>query len=132
VLTMSDKASGTVLIVDDDADGVEVLKYLLESHGYHVDSAADGREGLQYLQAGRRPDVVILDLAMPVMTGWQFLAARASDDAMSKIPVIVVTASQPQSQARQEPVMIKPVDLDLLLERIDSICHAGPHGPRAH
>jgi len=112
-----------ILIVDDDVDGVDALKYLLESEGYVVDSASNGREGLQHLLDEPKPCVVILDLAMPVMTGWQFLAARDLDEALSKIPVIVVTASRPTSYARGEPVMVKPVDLDALLDQIASCCH---------
>src|SRR4029078_7037090 len=85
------KSPGRILIVDDDVDGVDALKYLLESEGYVVDSASNGREGLQHLHDGPKPCVVILDLAMPVMTGWQFLAARDGDASLSKIPVIVLT-----------------------------------------
>ncbi|MEO8480931.1 MAG: response regulator [Acidobacteriota bacterium] len=113
---------GNVLIVDDDVDGVDALKYLLESHGYHVDSAGNGREALEYLRTGARPCVVILDLAMPVMNGWQFLAARQSDEALASIPVIVVTASQPAPGAESELVMTKPVDLDDLLARVGAAC----------
>lgn len=113
-----------VFIVDDDVDGVDALTYLLESHGYHVKSAGNGREALQYLRGGARPCVVILDLAMPVMNGWQFLAAREGDKTLSSIPVIVVTASQPAPGAESEMVMTKPVDLDVLLDRIRSACAA--------
>ena len=120
------KSPGRILIVDDDVDGVDALKYLLESEGYVVDSASNGREGLQHLHDGPKPCVVILDLAMPVMTGWQFLAAKDGDAALSKIPVIVLTASQPTSYARCEPMMVKPVDLDALLNQIDCCCHSKP------
>jgi len=123
---------GTVLIVDDDVDGVDALKYLLESHGYHVDSAGNGREALQFLQTGTRPSVVILDLAMPVMNGWQFLAAREGDEALASIPVIVVTASHPSPGAQSEIFMTKPVDLDVLLERIGVACSLPPSARTDH
>jgi CheY-like chemotaxis protein len=108
--------------VDDDVAGVDVLKYLLESHGYHVDSAGNGREALQLLRSGSRPHAVILDLAMPVMNGWQFLAARRDDASLANIPVMVVTASDPAPGAESQPVMTKPVDLDALLEWIHGAC----------
>jgi len=123
---------GSVLIVDDDVDGVDALRYLLESHGYRVSSAGNGSEALQYLRGGARPSVVILDLAMPVMNGWQFLAAREGDEALASIPVIVVTASQPAPGAESEMVMTKPVDLDALLERIGTACRILPVAARKH
>jgi CheY-like chemotaxis protein len=122
---------GSVLIVDDDVDGVTALRYLLESHGYRVQSAGNGREALHYLRQGARPSVVILDLAMPIMNGWQFLAAREGDEALASIPVIVVTASQPAPGAESEMVMTKPVDLDALLDRIGAAC-AAERQPRKH
>lgn len=129
----SEMTSGeSVLIVDDDVDGVDALRYLLESQGYRVQSAGNGREALAYLREGARPSVVILDLAMPVMNGWQFLAVREGDEALASIPVIVVTASQPAPGAESEMVMTKPVDLDVLLERIGAACEAGRHEPREH
>lgn len=121
----------SVLIVDDDPDGVDALRYLLESHGYRVDSASNGRDALDYLRAGHRPGVVILDLAMPVMNGWQFLAAREGDEALASIPVIVVTASHP-ALAAAETVLTKPVDLDALLARIDAACARTGSREREH
>jgi CheY-like chemotaxis protein len=123
---------GNVLIVDDDADGVDALRYLLESHGYCVESAGNGRDALRYLRTGARPNVVILDLAMPVMNGWQFLAAREGDETLSSIPVIVVTASQPAPGAESEMVMTKPVDLDALLDRIGAACASARRQAREH
>ena len=80
----------------------------------------NGREALGCLRRGVPPNVVILDLAMPVMNGWQFLAAREGDADLAKIPVIVVTASHQVPVS--ETVMTKPVDLDVLLERIRAAC----------
>jgi CheY-like chemotaxis protein len=113
---------GSVLIVDDDVDGVDALKFLLESHGYQVNSAGNGQDALRYLRGGAHPSVVILDLAMPVMTGWQFLAVRERDEKLAMIPVIVVTASQPEIASESALVMTKPVDLDALLEQIGAAC----------
>jgi CheY-like chemotaxis protein len=122
----------SVLIVDDDVDGADALKYLLESEGYAVQSVGNGRDALQYLREVPRTSVVILDLAMPVMTGWQFLAVRQCDEALARIPVIVVSASLPAA-AESDFVMTKPVDLDLLLDRVGAACAAErTRPPRDH
>lgn len=121
----------SVLIVDDDEDGVDALRCALEGQGYHVESAGNGRDALALLRRGARPCVVILDLAMPVMNGWQFLAARASDASLSEIPVIVVTASAPSAGAEMQVVMTKPVDVDALIERIGTVCR-GCGSDRGH
>jgi CheY-like chemotaxis protein len=121
----------SVLIVDDDEDGVDALRYALEGQGYHVESAGNGRDALTLLRRRARPCVVILDLAMPVMNGWQFLAARASDASLSEIPVIVVTASVPSVDAETQVVMTKPVDVDALIARIGDVCR-GRGSDREH
>jgi CheY-like chemotaxis protein len=111
----------SVLIVDDDLDIRDSLAEVLEIEGYRVAKAKNGREALRMLQTGQRP-AVILHLMMPVMNGWQFRAAQASDPTIATIPVVVLTAD---SNAREKAAEIgaqaflrKPLDLRTLLDTI--------------
>jgi CheY-like chemotaxis protein len=112
----------SVLIVDDDLDIRDSLAEVLEIEGYRVAKAKNGREALRMLQTGQRPAVILLDLMMPVMNGWQFRAAQASDPTIATIPVVVLTAD---SNAREKAAEIgaqaflrKPLDLRTLLDTI--------------
>jgi CheY-like chemotaxis protein len=82
-----------VLIVDDDTDLRRALTELLEEEGYAVEGAADGRDALAKLQGGLRPGVILLDLMMPGMNGWDFRKAQLDDPELRALPVVVVTAS---------------------------------------
>lgn len=80
-----------MLVVDDDVDIREPLVELFENEGYGVASASDGRQALA--EARRfRPDVILLDLRMPVMNGLEFRAEQARDPSLAGIPVIVISA----------------------------------------
>jgi CheY-like chemotaxis protein len=80
-----------VLVVDDDLDIRDVLVELLEGEGYRVSAAGDGQQALR--EASRNPpDVILLDLMMPVMSGWQFRAAQLRDPVLARIPVVVLSA----------------------------------------
>ena len=116
-----------VLIVEDDLDTREMLARFLEIAGYDVLQAANGREALDVLRGGTAASVILLDLMMPVMDGWQFRGEQRSDPSMSHIPVVVVTAAG--SRDRVPPIEVdawlpKPIDLDGLLETIEAFCPA--------
>jgi CheY-like chemotaxis protein len=117
-----------LLIVDDDPDCADALRFLLEDCGYHVQTAHHGLEALEYFEAGGRPCVVILDLMMPVMDGLEFLERRRADPVLAATPVIVLTATDARLTACDEPVLRKPVDFGVLLDQIASACGpaAGP------
>lgn len=80
-----------VLVVDDDVDFCEATKLLLDSKGYEVILAHDGKEGLEKVRAGR-PDLVILDVMMPEMNGYDVCVVLKADGELRKIPVILLTA----------------------------------------
>ncbi len=106
-----------VLVVEDDRDIRDVLTDALGMEGYSVDAARHGAEALERLRE-RRPDIIILDLMMPVMDGPTFIAAKNSDPRIARIPVLAVTAAL---QTRVEGVtgfMRKPFALDSLLAAI--------------
>ena len=118
---------GRVLIVEDDPDTREMLGRFLELEGFEVEKASNGREALATLRAGERASVILLDLMMPVMDGWQFRAEQRSDPVLSQIPVVVVTAAGPRT--RVPPIdadawLPKPIDLDVLLETLSPFCEA--------
>jgi CheY-like chemotaxis protein len=123
-----------VLIVDDDPDCVDALRYLLDDRGYRVGVARNGLEALQYFEAGGRPCLVILDLMMPVMDGLEFLDRRRGDAMIAATPVIVLTATDARLGARDDVVLRKPVDYSVLIDAIEAACHATPDpgSPRIH
>jgi CheY-like chemotaxis protein len=123
----SGAASGCeVLIVDDDPDCVDALRFLLEDCGYRVGVARHGLEALEYFEGGGRPCIVILDLMMPVMDGLEFLDRRRANPVLADTPVIVLTATDARLGHREDIVLRKPVDFAVLLEQIEAACQATP------
>ena len=88
---MTDGARG-VMVVDDDPDIRAFVSELLADEGYEVRAATNGRDALAVL-TNWHPDVILLDLMMPEMDGWDFLAAQQGNLALVSIPVIVMSAS---------------------------------------
>lgn len=90
----------TVLVVDDEPDVLLLCRVNLEFEGYEVIEAADGEQAMAQAHA-HHPDVVLLDVMMPKMDGWQVLAAIKADDELADIPVVMLTAKvQDQDQIR--------------------------------
>jgi CheY-like chemotaxis protein len=85
--------NNTVLIVDDDSAVRSALRELFETEGYAVAVAANGQAALNHLGGGLRPCVVLLDLMMPVMDGWDFRTEMLKDPALKEIPVFILTAA---------------------------------------
>jgi CheY-like chemotaxis protein len=112
------------MVVEDDPDTREMLGRFLELEGFSVRMAANGRQALDQLEAGDRPCVILLDLMMPVMDGWQFRKAQSSDADLSRIPVIVVSAAGRDrvEQVEADGFLLKPVNLDELLTRVERFC----------
>jgi CheY-like chemotaxis protein len=113
-----------VLVVEDDEGIRESLRDLLEDEGYTVVLASNAQEGLARLWDSR-PGVVLLDLMMPVMDGFGFLAAaRGPDGGGLDVPVVVITAA-PRSvaaAANADDLVPKPIDVDLLLRTVAKHC----------
>ncbi len=117
---MTNKA---ILIVEDDRDIRESLQQILELEGYEVLTAANGREGLDVLRGGKQPSMILLDLMMPVMNGWEFLEEQRKDQAISAIPVLVASAFGDRAKSLGTAAFIKkPIELDTLLSTVNSIC----------
>lgn len=108
-----------ILIVEDDADIRHALKDLLEMEGMSVVLAADGREGLQQLEVGHPIDVILLDLMMPVMSGWEFIEHLKKHATWNRIPVIAISAAGSRvGQVNADAFIKKPLDLGQLLDTI--------------
>jgi CheY-like chemotaxis protein len=113
-----------VLIVEDDADLREMMAQLLSLEGFTATTVSNGREALDYLHNGARPDVILLDLMMPVMDGWEFRRRQQADPTMSDVPVIVLSALD-QSRAgdvNASAFLKKPLDFDRLLTLVRMYC----------
>jgi CheY-like chemotaxis protein len=109
-----------VLVVEDHKDSREMLEELLTEEGFTVETAVNGLQALERLLCPPRPDVVLLDLMMPVMTGWDLMARVAEEPALWGLPVIVISGA---GSTRPLPHGIvasipKPVDLPLLMETL--------------
>jgi CheY-like chemotaxis protein len=121
-----------VLVVDDDADICEALSMTLEICGYNVTTARDGAAALARLRGGMRPCLIILDLMMPQMNGFQFREEQLRDPALRDIPVVILSGDG-RAEAKAATLglvgMRKPVDLEVLIEVVGRSCSgAGAHG----
>jgi CheY-like chemotaxis protein len=119
-----------VLIVEDDPDVREMLDSLLQYEGYTTDTAWNGAEALKQVER-RRPCLVLLDLMMPVMDGWEFRECQLQDPAIADVPVICVTAMhEPEkaSEALGVPCLQKPIEIDTILDIVESTCGRGHRG----
>lgn len=112
------------LIVEDDADIRETFQVALDLEGYHVFTAANGREALEQLRVmPLKPCVIFLDLMMPVMNGNEFLNVIEKDPELSKIPVVVVSAFTSRlNSAHARGMISKPVNLNQLLSITHQFC----------
>ena len=125
-MSRSDVAPSTVFVVEDDVDTRDMLGRFLELEGFQVEVAANGKQALDRLNSGVQPCVILLDLMMPVMDGWQFRQQQVLDAHLADIPVIVVSAAGKDRIAEIDAngYLTKPVDLEQLLERVSQYC---PH-----
>jgi CheY-like chemotaxis protein len=114
--------SRSILLVEDEEDFRASLAELLRSEGYLVTCAANGLEALNYLRSGAKPNLVLLDLMMPVMSGRDFRAKMLEESALASIPVILLSAAVSAAEAkslRASAYLPKPFALKSLLDMID-------------
>jgi CheY-like chemotaxis protein len=111
-----------VLIVDDDPDIRDAVGECLRYEGYDVHSAADGRDALDRLEYGLRPAVILLDLMMPVLNGFDVLEALKSRPEWKSIPVVIVSANrgyEVEDLSGAVSILRKPVNVDRLLAAVE-------------
>lgn len=113
----------SILVIEDDIDIQDALKQGLEMEGYSVFTANNGKEGMEQLYKIPTPCLILLDLMMPVMNGWEFVEEINKDLMLSTIPIVVVTAF---GDKKNTPITTgtipKPIDFDSLLGTVCKHC----------
>jgi CheY-like chemotaxis protein len=118
----SNEGSRAILLVEDDAGIRESIAECLAYEGYAVAVASNGEEALAWLRRSGRPDLVVLDLVMPVMNGVQFLDHVRAEPAWKDVPVVLMTAAMPAAGAplpRVDGYLPKPFELADLLAVVE-------------
>ena len=116
-----------ILIVEDDLDVARLLGEVLEAEGYDTAIAANGREALDHLQKNNhRPDLILLDMMMPVMDGWKFREEQRKLPALASNPVVTVTADGDArgkaASIQAAGYILKPLSIDTLLDEVERVC----------
>ena len=115
----------TVLVVDDEFDLTSTVRAILEGEGYRVDVCANGREALDRMRA-TRPDLVLLDVMLPVVDGYGVLAAMRQSPGLADVPVVLMNSYPPKKDGGGwQGFLRKPFTLGTLL---DAVRQAGQVG----
>jgi CheY-like chemotaxis protein len=122
----------SVLVVEDNVDIRETIVQVLEVEGYPVSSAANGAEAVELLKTMPKPCLILLDLMMPIMDGWQFLEKQKEDTVFASLPVVLISAlpakaALANAKAVEKAVgfIMKPVSLITLLDVVQQYCGPG-------
>jgi CheY-like chemotaxis protein len=114
---------GLVVVVDDEEEVRELVGNLLQEEGYGIASFSNGKQAIEYLLTqDQRPKLVVTDLAMPVMDGWDLVKAIQQNPELASIPVMIVTGSRRQAKIVGVPVVEKPIDPERLLGTVRDLC----------
>ncbi|HXE83844.1 MAG TPA: response regulator [Gemmatimonadales bacterium] len=113
-----------VAIIEDDREFRDMLRELLEEEQYRVVALSNGAEALETLRGDTLPNVILLDVSMPVMDGFDFLRFRNDDPALAAVPVVLVTNAKPHERPTigVNDVVRKPIDIDEILFAIKRYC----------
>jgi CheY-like chemotaxis protein len=117
---------GSILIVEDEPDVRETLAAVFEEEGYHVACAPHGAEALSCLHRCPLPGIILLDLQMPVMDGWEFSRRQRQHPAVATIPLIILTGAY-EDMRRPAPAgavgyFMKPYNIDALINVVARAC----------
>ena len=119
-------ANEKLLVVDDEKDFVDMLAERLEAKGFDVIESFDGKEGLEKARS-EEPDLIILDIIMPEMSGYDVCRKLKLDDKLKKTPIVMLTAKfEPNDinfgkEMGADAYLTKPLELDLLLQKINAL-----------
>src|SRR5215510_1519033 len=118
--------SRNILLVEDEVDIRTIVKDALEWEGYRVYAASNGKEAMEILPEIPAPGLILLDLMMPVMNGWEFAEALATGCASAEIPIVILSAfSDPEKGIRAIGSIKKPLDWDILFALVRKHCGPG-------
>lgn len=117
-----DSMAHTVLVVEDERELREMMCDALELNGYTVIAAEHGRDALEKLTAIDNLCLVILDLVMPVMDGWEFVSKMRAQSELATVPVVVYTSAVGQAPSGVTRVIQKPMMFDRLLSVVRDYC----------
>ena len=120
---MRGAATKTVLLVEDDADIRDSLQDILEDEGFDVVPAANGKQAIDFLTLNDPigADLVILDLLMPMVSGWEVLERMTADERLSGIPVVVLSAAAAPKPARAQGFVRKPFSLEAFVSKVHGV-----------
>jgi CheY-like chemotaxis protein len=116
----------SILVVDDEPEALDAVVELFRGEGLTTMSARDGQEALDLIRSGLRPSLIVLDLKMPVMDGWEFCRRLAADEEVADIPIAIVTATASVEHLPERRTdagfFRKPVDFNRLLKVVQRFC----------
>jgi CheY-like chemotaxis protein len=115
----SSSADRSILVIDDDVAATESLTDILTAEGYSVASAKNGKEALQHLRGVPPPRLIILDLFMPEMDGWEFRREQLKDAKLRDIPVVVMTGASVYAGIDANVIVHKPLDVARFVSLIE-------------
>lgn len=122
---LHDSAVKTVLVVEDTDDLRELFVQVLAAEGYNALSAENGQEALKQLGSlGDAPCLVLLDIMMPVMDGYEFLAALRENHQLAALPIVVLSATVTETVSGAKRVIKKPVSPETLISLVREFCGA--------
>jgi CheY-like chemotaxis protein len=127
-----DDVPGPILLVEDDPAMRDAVVELLEGEGYAVRCAANGRQALELLARSETPSLILLDLMMPIMDGWQFLEERRriEDSGARRAPVVLLSGlGFIRGAVGVADFLRKPIDAEALLGCVRRFAHASTHQP---
>jgi CheY-like chemotaxis protein len=117
----------SILVIEDDAALRSAVANILEEHGFDVATAANGMDALLALSRGARPSVIVLDLMMPTLSGWEFLNELRAHPQLSDTPVLVATAfNAPPAGVRVDGFLRKPFEPDALVQLVRRLASLPP------
>jgi CheY-like chemotaxis protein len=114
-----------ILVVDDDPDLQDAIVETLEQGGHQVRCVSNGRKALEYLRSGEPTCLILLDLMMPVMNGWEFREEQLRDARIASIPVVVISAHERRETDSFDDFLEKPIRAEDLLAAVKQFCPAG-------
>ena len=124
---MDSKALKKILLIEDDLMILESLKELLEDYGYFVETATNGKSALEILRSKNAPpNLILVDLTMPVMDGYRFRQAQIGDEVLAKIPTVMMSAGGnveiKKDQIGADEYVKKPIEIGHFLSVIARHC----------